>query len=257
MNVLLNGRRRDARRGFTAVEVSMVATIIAILVLIATPMFRTRIEQGRITAAKAEMDRMITFIQLAKGEAGIHPRLQDLDNTDVYNSANPNAFVLAGSHEELPIAKWNAALTREERGALSKNWGGPYLAFKNFIYIDELMAEYPFLIRDHGQIAGPILVVATGPHMNDQMSLALDKYPLDPWGNPYIFFGEGTLNPDGTGSFPENYDFQKCAIISMGSNGLPGDGPSVGTLDYRRWPVGQIPANMAALGTGDDILFEF
>ena len=251
-------RMREAdrsRMGFSAVEISMVATIIMILTLIALPMFRNRIEDSRIKACQDEMSSISKAQDLVFAETGSYMRLNDLDNTTHYDPAQTMAY------EDVPIAVWDRALTQAERAQLAKRWNGPYLSIRKFLYLDQLYQDYQMLgiFRDSGQAGGPILLIQSGALQDNitvgSMPPPADKYPLDPWGNPYLFFGKGPMVPGGP--MPYGYDFKTAAIISLGPNGLPGDGVNVNQQSYLRYPIGQGPGGIAILGDGDDIIMEF
>ena len=252
----------------------MVVAVIAILTLIALPMFRKRIEEARINGCKDEMKAIATAEELAFAETGFYYRLNDLDNTTDFRDTDFNTGAIPGPNT-VPVACWNRELTlglHQERWQLcrsDKKWNGPYMAFKKFAYLDQMvdplkgfdqnMFRYQTKIQGNPSGGGAILIL--DDNYDIPTNAYADRYPLDPWGNPYIFFGIGALDPnsaDSQGTGVAHYYFN-CAIFSMGPNGQPGDGQ--GTIDaqsYWRYSIGAYPVGRTScLGLGDDLMYEF
>lgn len=247
------GRGKRDHSAFSAVEIMMVAAVIAILTLLALPMFHKQIERARINGCRDEMKSMAGAQDLAYAETGYFYRLNDLDNTTLYTASATSAAL------EVPVTTWNRELTlttRGERWQLARSepaWNGSYCRYPKFVYLDVLLTTFdPLLFRHQsGGSEGPILILYS-PDAEDHITVgeATDKYPIDPWGNPYIFFGEGQMIP-GDSRF---LDFPKPMIVSMGPNGLPGDGSNVNQDSYWREKPG---GGSTRLGTGDDLVYEF
>ncbi|MCC5875935.1 MAG: type II secretion system protein GspG [Candidatus Sumerlaeia bacterium] len=248
----LRASRPDTRqkRGFTAVEIAMVASVIAILALLILPIFRQRAEEARIAAAQDELQSLVKALLLVEADipGGNHlPQLSDLNNLEAGPNANltgtapdpsqpgrtrwfndpvnPQAsrFVFAG---EIPAFYPQASY----QNTVAPNWKGPYIAMRNTMPLGQLLAQFPELTAGNG---GTI------------RTQGFDVYPLDPWGSPYILFG-----PEGETAY--NYR----VIYSLGPDGLPG-----GTAQ-RAGFGGGLPANAfrrqgGLLGTGDDLEFRF
>jgi len=223
------------RRGFSAVEIIAVATVIAILALILIPMLRDRVELSREKAALDEMSNLGGKVaDLAYAAHSHYFRLQDLDNTNNYSGPNDDAATCA------PFAYYTAdgslqVLNDVERRRLSKEWLGPYTQFRNSITIRDLKVSYPFTISDPAG-GSPIIVLGASEES--------DLYPVDPWGNPYLFFPRvGTIPGVET-----NYQ-GRPVLVSTGPNGAPGDLPAAaGANDYI--------AGTGAICTGDDIIWK-
>jgi type II secretory pathway pseudopilin PulG len=225
----------------------MVATIIAILAMIVLPLFRKRTEDAKLVAAQDDMRGLRAALVLANADSDKWFRLQDLDNSSIYNepAVNPD--------EEVPIAVWNRQLTFTEREALSTEdrWIGPYDSVSRYVYLFQINTAYavptgysnlqrsdkPWLFRNRD--GGPILDLAADS--------SLDKIPTDPWGNPYLFFGPGQLG-ESPGS---ETDFSNAIIYSMGPNGVPGDITTgiTNASNYTR--------EAGYLGKGDDLSLAF
>ena len=123
---------------------------------------------------------------------------------------------------EVPIAYWNRAITDAERQALRspERWQGPYLAFKKTTTLGLLLASnYPALWRN----GGPIFHIGNGGGAATTLGIDSDddRYPVDPWGSPYIFFAPGRLNNSSSGLTEST--FGNGAVYSLGPNGVPGD----------------------------------
>ncbi len=221
--------RKNKRRGFTAVEIAMVASVIAILALLVLPVFRQRSEEARIAAAQDEVSSLTKALLLVEADmpgGGFLPRLNDLDNRSYQEdpaSADGSAVNL-----EPPRARWvagtggvpgafvqvNDADFNIAYSTVIQNWQGPYIAVKNSINLNELEALFPDLTFDDG--GGPIQIF-NGTGGIDEFSQFDDRYPIDPWGTPYLLFG------------PDETVYNVRAIYSLGPDGIPGPIPGINT----------------------------
>lgn len=235
-------RRTDT--GFTIVELLIAVIIIGILVAIIVPIYVSRADDARLTAAKADLDALATAQQHAAIDTGYYYRLFMLDDVQGGDNIAPSNLtndVVDGVRDEilrtdannLPqffidtkfgnlITPGAAIYNRMVQNETEFNWNGPYVT----------------VARKAGAKFGtPGNVPATTP--------------LDPWGSPYLFFTRlGVVQePDGlvSSSFVDvinggSYDaqvFDRPTMLSLGPNRLPGDGAG------------------SALGTGDDIIKQF
>jgi len=108
------------------------------------------------------------------------------------------------------------------------------------------MTVYPNMVSTPSIGGGPIFantgVTVTG---KDE---ANDRYPIDPWGNPYLFFAPGQLIISGVTS--NETDYLAPVVYSMGPNGVPGNLTTAPVAsDYLR--------DSGVLGTGDDVTWQF
>lgn len=262
------------RRGFTAVEITMVATVIAILALLVLPIFRDRVEAARLAAAQDELDSIAKAILMVEADIGkgFQPRLQDLDNGEPLGGV----AIVRGDIEP-PVAAWNWTLEEPEqpfsRQRVVSGWKGPYLSFKRFAYVNSTGALNPELDPRWWTNTGNVLVVGQagipnftgfGGPWTDNVNLTAgdeelaDRYPIDPWGSPYLFFGKGRfdLSTAATNNVPpnagDNYEYPNARLYCLGPNGVPGNSvaaPFSVPNDYRR--------EGGVLGTGDDIDYRF
>src|SRR5690606_5350089 len=89
--------------------------------------------------------------------------------------------------------------------------------YRNTITLAELTANFNDFTDDRGRStdprnsgSGPISVFSTGI---DASSLSNDRYPIDPWGSPYLLYG------------PDETIYNVRAIYSVGPDGIPGPIP--------------------------------
>ncbi len=233
--------------GFTAIEIAMVATVIAILALIVLPLFRKRSEEAKLVAAQDDMRGLRSALVLANADTNWWFRLQDLDNTMQYNSPplNPDT--------EVPLCIWNRELQFGERQSLAteERWQGPYTSVSRYVYLAEINSDYT-LPAEYQETATfnykPYLFYSNGgPILDLDDDSGLDKLPVDPWGNPYLFFGPGRL-----GIRSNETSYSNAVIYSLGPNGAPGNVTGSGvtnSLYYTR--------ESGVLGTGDDLFLTF
>ena len=256
------GNQRRCERGFTAIEITMVATVIAILALIVIPIFRARVDEAKIAAAQADLSSFMKAEQLAQADTGFFLRLEDLDN--VMNSdPDPVPAPWTGITLETPPLVFYPGikqrietpngLTKGEWHALAGTRSvpkhkGPYTAITRAVPYSELRAAGSILLRSsHGFQYAPIRDLPQGgaPVQDaDLYDSPENRIPVDPWGNPYLFF-------PATGETTFNYN----SIVSLGPNGLPGDGNAPNVREaYLREYCRNVSANPDHwLGHGDDL----
>lgn len=228
---LLPGTSPRRRRGFTAIEIAMVASVIAIIALLILPLFRQRTEEARKTAANDELASIAKAELLIEADTGIQVRLNDLDNglEDSNNAAiNPDI--------EPPIAAWNGTLETvvpKTRATVVSSWKGPYAAYRNYRTFDELNVATSNPGAFFTENDGPIYhVIGSNSYTGGVVDFGGDRYPVDPWGQPYLFFGIGKLDLP---SFTGESTFNSSVVYSTGPNGVPGNQASQNLPDdYRR-----------------------
>ena len=257
--IRVNRYRKDDR-GFTAVEIAMVATVIAILSLLILPLFRNRVEEARLAAANDELASIAKAQLLVEADTGIFVRLQDLDNNGAIRDALNNP---PGNYSDVvPYAAWNGTLETvipTSRDTIATNWQGPYLTFKRSRSVAELLPLYGLSTRADAN-EGYIYVVGAGPfepNSPDGFSEAgtvfiqQDRYPVDPWLNPYFFYGS-TRYPFADAS---ESTFNYNVVYSMGPNGLPGSVSSIISPPTNEPFDREVFVN--SIGTSDDLEYRF
>lgn len=239
------------RRGFTAIEISAVVTIIAILSLILITVMRKRVEEAKITTALADMRQISVSEQLIQADTDHHVRLFDMTKPQPDSSDSA-----ATMQAKLPKASWDTPNDTAIYNAWRTAWKGPYAAPQRSNTVYEIVRGYPQIFRGDNVAGltpqtGPILIInADNTDEIGQGALTRLRYPIDPWGNPYIFFGSGRLT---VGGYPiaiaNETNFTTAVIYCTGPNGTPGGVLNPASAHYYR--------ETGALGTGDDLKFEF
>jgi prepilin-type N-terminal cleavage/methylation domain-containing protein len=249
----MNKMKNVLQRGFTAAELSAVAAIIAILALIVIPIFRDRVDEARRVGTLDDMQGLAKAILLANADAAIYPRLNDLDNGIIINepAGDPSSEVPIG----VPLQ--TTPLSVSQRAAVGRLWKGPYAAYQNSITIGELESFFGgFLSENNGPIraftpsnSGPL------PINNSNEDFSGDRYPIDHYAQPYIYFPPGLYS---TGSSNET-EYANGIIYSFGPDGAIGDGipfpgPAGGGGNAAANPLRR---ENGSLGTGDDLQYIF
>lgn len=241
-------RFKTQRHGFTAIEIAMVASVIAILALLILPVFRQRAEDARRTAAQDELQSLTKALLLLEADmpgGNFLPMLSDLDNRE-----DVGLTVSTTPQLEPARSKWIRNVFIDGRGAfvyegestlytnseylqsVVPNFKGPYIALRNFASLTTIRDSFPRLTNG-GANVGPITI----PASFSAAQLDDEKYPIDPWGTPYLLFG------------PEETIYSVRSLYSLGPNGVPGNSSAPAAGDYNR--------RNGVLGTGDDLQFIF
>jgi len=250
-------------RGFSMVELLIAVIIIGILVTIIVPVLTNRAADARIAAAKADMEAIAAAESQVAIDTGYVVRFHVLDDSSAmgdgvgsdnvadtidsirdeeFNNAASPKYIFLDAKTGVPLQNGqNLFDTKIKNDPEAFGWRGPYLSFQRKYSTKN--PPPPGLPWTYGS-------------------------PLDPWGNPYFLFvagrevsgSTGVGNPNagwidevalpingnvptqftyGGASQPANL-FDRNTILSLGPNGLPGDG-TPGAL----------------LGTGDDLVRAF
>jgi prepilin-type N-terminal cleavage/methylation domain-containing protein len=241
--------KKQRRSGFSLIELLVAIIIIGILVLVLLPIIGNRSEQARIARANADIDNLSEALNRVAIDTGFYVRLMALNDvlrgddiafdrdqsvdrvdglTDYLQSqtflsdmnGDPNLlFILPSTGDYAPGNRSDIIsrlLDNESTYNGATFWGGPYINWRtdNNIYLGVL---------------------------------GRDGTPDDPWGNNYLFFTRAglflepsgelvmtTVGPSGTGGLQtggafDTQVFDRATVLSMGPNGLPGDGQSGST----------------------------
>lgn len=240
-NMIYFSRRtpNSSRRAVTMIELVAVGAILAILSLILIPILHSRVEDARKKAAMDELSQLGKIVALGYADTNFYFRLQDYENNDRYSGAGDDPIstlpfyrYYGGAYPAYPILADRANLANDR-------WKGPYTTFQNAMMMNELALARPYAVTDLD--SDP---TGNGPIFYFSATEELDLYPLDPWGNPYLFFPT-TETLFRNGRVETSY---RPAIYSMGSDGMPGALPVItNTDDY-------LPSG-GALGEGDDLVW--
>lgn len=244
-------RRRDRRRGFTAMEIAMVATVIAILALIVLPIFRNRVEDAKVAAAKSDITTLMKAETLVKADASFYVRLEDLDNGMNNDPPTPPATGITLEtppfvYQETPPAQ-RRVLTQAEWHNLagtksSPKFKGPYATLPHIATYLELRQSTiaPYVLRSvTTDPASPVWDIPENMSTTGLFDANENRIPIDPWGNPYLFF-------PATGET----GYTNSVIYCLGPDGLPGSLSGGSYQDYLRGAAN-------GLGNGDDMQVQF
>ena len=247
---------RSNQRAFTAVEVAMVASVIAILALLILPIFRQRAEEAKVTAANDEIQSLAKALILIEADlpgGNFLPQLSDLDNRE--NTVADRTAAGFDPTLEPATTIWNRTTALFEINPIASynatvraNWRGPYIAVRNTKSLTEIATAYPQLTAN-GANLGPITIFgnngftfANDPYTSNATALDNERYPVDPWGTPYLLYGPETV-------------YNVRLLLSLGPNATPGNNATPANADFDR------PNTEARLKTastvGDDLSFFF
>lgn len=248
--------------GFSMVELLIAVIIIGILVTIIVPVLTNRASDARIAAAQADLEAIANAQSQVAIDTGYIVRLHVLDDSgavgdnigahdpnDVVDSirdahlntsANNPEYIFLDAKTGLPLLTNPQLNIRVQADPEAIGWRGPYLSFQRKLTPGVNPPAFPWTYGS----------------------------PLDPWGNPYFLFvggesannntaavggwiNEQAITPGGPASPVFNYNgiavsatrFDRNTLLSLGPNGVPGDGSGVG-------PEGE-------LGGGDDLVRAF
>ncbi len=239
-NISKMGHRTS--RGFTIVELLIAVVIIGVLTAIILPIYVSRAEEARLTAARADLESIATAQQQAAIDTGYFYRLFVLDDVTGGDAVAPDVLtdridgiadeILRGDALNMPqifvdtklgnvVTPGAPVFNRLLLGDEMLTWKGPYINITRKV--------------------GPKIVIPNTPIST----------PVDPWGSQYLFFTRLGVMQEPAGLIQANWAdsvsggnyianvFDRPTVLSLGPNKLPGDGIS------------------SAFGTDDDIIRQF
>jgi prepilin-type N-terminal cleavage/methylation domain-containing protein len=248
-------------RGFTIIELIVVILIIGVLVTIMVPVLSNRSAEARVTAAKQELQHLGDAMERAHINTNYMFRLDVLnDGIKFDNIANTDpASIQQGIRDS---------------GVTTNNLYGTQFPYTIFISL-ETQSFPPNQLELYNRLARSETAFGwAGPYLNWHRDVNKNDWPDDPWGNDYLLF---TINgviyppvetpltdqslgwqfrPTGptctvhdtsngnptTRDFPAAYLFDRPTLLSLGPNGLPGNGTTDPNDGY---------------GKGDDLIYQF
>lgn len=268
----IQSRFAQKRQGaFTLVELIVAFLIIGILVSILTPVMSKRAEEARVHAAGQDVLMLADAQQRAAIDTSYFYRVNVLNDVS-YGDGVANALENPASGDENRIDG-----IRDNEITSNNMYESPDVIFilpKTGLYASQTMQDRNFE-RITANLRGETDFGWSGPYINWHRDKNANDWPDDPWGNDYYFFTQaGVIYPpdpfsadstrqEDTSFFPETigpdaevtstsggattkrFDatvFDRPTFLSLGPNGLPGDGTDDTDNQY---------------GEGDDVIYQF
>ncbi|MCL5270368.1 MAG: prepilin-type N-terminal cleavage/methylation domain-containing protein [bacterium] len=212
-------KTQPGRMGVTLTELLVVLVIISLLATLALPTYMNHAKTARISTAELECK------ELADGEDsvglihGFYVPLQLLDDLPDGQTGGVNTFdAIERESTSIEVIDVNSTLMNMVLDQLPLNAGGADRRVRNMIR----NWQGPFVTTQRVYIPLGVNIATFG-------AWEQRDYPLDPWGNPYLFYsprgrvGSGldpTFTSIGDGSITTTDDpFDRFAIVSTGPDG--------------------------------------
>ena len=150
-------------RGFTLVEVIVVAAIIAVLAGILVPMIFKEVDESKVSKAQADTKAVMTSLLSFRKDTGRWPVLNGGNGCLAeITLLNGNGAAPATYH-----ASWNTAILGTLDAQLSSNnacyganWKGPYIPT---VGVDPWGHAYVINADSFGVAGAPVLILSAGP----------------------------------------------------------------------------------------------
>jgi prepilin-type N-terminal cleavage/methylation domain-containing protein len=191
-------RQRRIKKGFTLVEMLVVAALIVVFSSIAVFNVSEYMRQGRSKAAVAEARHIATAMSFAHQDLGFFPKI-------CFLNFSVNALTDALTGMTYDAVEYHGHNIGDLASRLQRQWKGQYLGINH-----EKMCKMHFT-------------------STSGMTKAFD-WPLDPWGMPYVAYlmeTSGQVGTDGrhrvgflpnAGTSPDYF----AGVVSYGPNMVPG-----------------------------------
>lgn len=198
------------RKGFTLLEILVVAALVTLLSGIAMFSISTLYQRAQMNATRGEASQISKAESFAHIDIGFYPKFHFLDKSE--SEINDPAIVSLAALKSMQYT--GAQMQAVTLAGIENTWNGPYWGISN-----KSDANMPIPVNDMG------IAVSGGSF----------KKPVDPWGNEYVMYmlvkdpgySSGGYSADANGVRPiitatEEPDYM-CAIVSYGPNGHPGE----------------------------------
>ncbi len=236
--------KKSRQSGFSLIELLVAVIILGILVLILIPIVGNRTEQARIARANSDIHNLAEAMNRVAIDTGYYTRLIALNDVLFGDGIS---FDRDLSNDRVDgLTDYNVSQT-----FFTDMNGDPNLLFietRTGVYApgdrDVIISR---LVESESSYTGAVLW--GGPYINWRTdnnlyngTIGRDGSPDDPWGNNYLFFTRAGLFLEPTGELVDTsvgpaangglqvggaFDtqvFDRATVMSMGPNGLPGDG---------------------------------
>ena len=150
-------------KGFTLIEVIVVAGIIAILAGILVPMIFKEIDEAKITRATADIKSIQTAIMVFRKDTGQWPLLSDDCTTKITlleGSGNPPSNDIAPLLYDSSVVRPFNDYLQKNNGCYT-NWKGPYMAD---VAADPWGRKYYLNAKNFAFSNEPVWIISAGPN---------------------------------------------------------------------------------------------
>jgi len=210
---------RRSRRGFPLVEMFIVGALIALFAGLAIFNIREQFESNRRKATIGEARQLGTALGFAKMDVGVFPKLCFLMMSERQLQFEA---VSRGQVEDFYFTRmdYTSIGTNLFAAGIKENWRGPYFAASQ---------SRTGIAQGRGGFVS--IRIPDLPGTGDQQVF---KWPADSYGNPWVVYlvslDRATNRPvfiNGLSNFSPMLDPDYLtAVVSYGSNRMPGGGPS-------------------------------
>lgn len=215
-------------RGFTLIEILIIAALIALLSGIAVFQVKAVMDQTRVKATYADLRGVADSLSTAQMDLGMFPKLGFLSLSQPQLVQNNNT--LPEDFDVMGFATTGGILP-QRIGQIVENWNGPYF--------NAAGGRSPLKTGTRGYYVQMRLprAAANAPLSPWPIGPLLD-WPADPWGNPYVVYlihlDKGVQDPKDPNKFlsqtatprfvrsPYEEANYFAAVVSYGPNGIPG-----------------------------------
>lgn len=258
------------RAGVTMTELLVVVTIVTLLATIAVPVYTSQAAKARLSTTQLEEKEIAEALERTAMDVGYYVRLYALN--DGYSGDRvPNCDV---EDNRLGGVSDNGVLYADDPDQIYHRANEIFLTTDQGLPPSNGIALFTQMIKNETAFGWD------GPYLNWHRDVNLNDWPDDPWGNDYMFFSYwGAIYPPPDKDDPFHYFientgpimvtegpeyqvsqagqvggttitkqfyttriFDRPTILSLGPNGLPGDGTDDTDDGY---------------GKGDDIIYQF
>ena len=151
-------------KGFTLIEVIVVAGIIAILAGILVPLIFKEIDESRITRASADIKSMSAAMIVFRKDNAAWPVMDATCNPNVSflrgdGNLDPNLAALG--FDTSKTAMYDDYFSTDANGCYAPNWKGPYMAH---VSADPWGNSYVSNVASFAIAGQPVWIISAGPN---------------------------------------------------------------------------------------------